>query len=41
MDNGKGVRYKVKFGELLNNLSYPMDIIQLNDFGYLFRERGQ
>ena len=40
MDNGKGVRYKVKFGELLNNLSYPMDIIQLNDLIYLFRKEG-
>ena len=40
IDDGKGVRYKVKFGELQNNLTHPMDISQLNILIYLFRKEG-
>ena len=40
MDNGKGVRYKVIFGELVSNLKYPMNLQQANDLIFLFRKEG-
>ncbi len=40
MDNGKGVRYKVKFGNLVENLKYSMNINQTNDLIDLFRKQG-
>ena len=40
MDNGKGVRYKVKFGELLDNLKFPMNLEQLNNLIFPFRKEG-
>lgn len=40
MDNGKGVRYKCVFGELVSNLKYPMNLEQVNSLVFLFRKEG-
>lgn len=40
MDNGKGVRYKCVFGELVSNLKYPMTLTQANELVFMFRKEG-